>query len=81
MLCELSCNPDAPNGILHIRLYVLVDFICNHYSFHDPLFLPSLFSAENHLRYLVIYVTKKSRENSEGFKSSFLADNAAALHA
>ena len=58
VFCELSCNPDVLSSILHIRLYVPID--CVHDMFHWYFsFFPNVFSNENHLRYHVIYVTKK----------------------
>ena len=44
VLCEPSCKPDALSGILHIPLYVAVNFI--HYIFFFHYFL---ICAENHL--------------------------------
>ena len=73
VLCEPSCDADPSIGFLEIRLYVPVDFIHNDLSIHHFSILSNLFSVENHLRYLVIYVTKKSLWKSRGDWNVFLS--------
>ena len=73
VLCEPSCDADPSIGFLEIRLYVPVDFIHNDLSIHHFSILSNLFSVENHLRYLVIYVTKKRLWKSRGDWNVFLS--------
>ena len=58
----------------HTFMYRLSLYIMN-FSFTISQLLSNLFSAETHLRYLVIYVTKRVCENSARFKRSFSADH------
>ena len=54
VLCKQSSYPDALNGILHIRIYVQVDFIHNHFFFHYFLIYTEFIFHRKPQRYLVI---------------------------
>ena len=64
------CNPDALSSILHIRLYVPVDFIHDIF-FSFSFFFRIYFPTKIH----VSYITKGFRENCEGFQRFFSADH------
>ena len=83
VLCELSCNPDAPDSICTHPFMYRLSLCIRNFSFTFSQFLSNLFSAETHLRYLVINVTKRVCGNSTMFKRSFSADQlcVAVLHA
>ena len=57
LLGFVSSDPDAPIGSLDIRLYVPVHFMYTIFFSVISSCFPNLFSTENHLGYLVIYVT------------------------
>ena len=73
LLCEPNCNADGLSSILHLRLYVPVDFIYDIFFFrYCSIFFRNLFSIENHLRNHVIDVTRKIPWKSGGVSKVFL---------
>ena len=55
-------------GHIYIYIYIYKPQMCNQHIY------VSIFT-ENHLRYRVIYVTKRFRENADGFNKSLLSDH------
>ena len=72
LLGEQSFNPDAVSSILHTRLYVQVDVMHDIFTFIIILCLSRFFLPKKHLRYHVIYVTKKIPCKTRGVSKVFL---------